>query len=312
MHTSALALIAHLAEGDQVGIVREICTSGLLCTYATSEFGSGGRWWHMDEFATRTEAGFLIDAKKSFVTCAGHATFYVVPLRSSRHSPGGELTLFLVDSRHNEVVVLSKWDGMGLRGNASSPVQFKSCCISDKFRLGDSGHGFALLLVYGLPSFQIGLSAVYLGIAQAAFEAAIEHVLRRVHSDTNASLSSLDQVQGIVGEMRVDLDRSRALVYSAARAVDDVRDEGIDPLDLADDNEFMMLVAETKVAACAVAASVSRRALQVCGGHGFKRGSIVERCFRDAPAGSVMGPSDDVLKIMIGRRVMGLPYAWEE
>jgi alkylation response protein AidB-like acyl-CoA dehydrogenase len=312
MHTSALALIAELVEGEQVEILRDICGNGLLCTYATSEFGSGGRWWHMDEFATRTDTGFLIDAKKSFVTSAGHATYYVVPLRSSRHSPGGELTLFLIDGRQNEVVLLSEWDGMGLRGNSSSPVHFKGCSIADKFRLRDSGHGFPLLLVYGLPSFQIGLSAVYLGIAQAAFDAAVEHVLRRVHSDTNLPLSSMDHVQCTVGEMRVDLDRSRALVYSAAQAVDDVQAEGTDPIDLADDNEFMMLVAETKVAACHVAASVSRRALQICGGRGFKRGAIVERCFRDAPAGSVMGPSDDVLKIMIGRRVMGLPYAWEE
>jgi len=82
-------------------------------------------------------------------------------------------------------------------------------------------------------------------------------------------------------------------------------------LENAEDDKFFLELAQLKIAACEMATEVTNLAMQVCGGTGYKRGHPVERCYRDARAGSLMGPSDDVLKVVIGRRVLGLPFPWK-
>jgi alkylation response protein AidB-like acyl-CoA dehydrogenase len=69
-------------------------------------------------------------------------------------------------------------------------------------------------------------------------------------------------------------------------------------------------VAALKPAACEMAIQVTNKALQVCGGAGYKRGHPVERGYRDGRAGSVMGPSDDTVKLVIGTQILGLSQPW--
>ena len=76
------------------------------------------------------------------------------------------------------------------------------------------------------------------------------------------------------------------------------------------DDPFFIEVASLKPAACEMAIDVTNKALQVCGGAGYKRGHVVERCYRDGRAGSVMGPADDTVKVIIGTQILGLPQPW--
>ena len=84
-----------------------------------------------------------------------------------------------------------------------------------------------------------------------------------------------------------------------------------DLLEVIDHVEFLQAVASVKVVACQAAAAVTDKALQICGGTGFSRKHPVERYYRDARAGSLMGPADDILRVLVGQRALGLPYPWE-
>ena len=100
-------------------------------------------------------------------------------------------------------------------------------------------------------------------------------------------------------------------MFGVASYVDRLTEKHSDLVEVIDDTEFLQSVASVKVVACQAAAAITNRALQVCGGTGFSRKHPIERYFRDARAGSLMGPADDILRVLIGQRALGLPYPWE-
>lgn len=312
MHVAAASLITALAEGDQVDrFVIPIMRGDHICTYAISEPESGSRWWHMRSHAEKEDDGYVIDSFKSFATSAGEADTYIVPLRATSASPPHELSIFVVGKEVSNLVAVGEWDAMGMRGNSSTPVHFNKCRIPVSNRLGEAATGLSLLMAYGLPIYQVGLASVYVGLAQAAFDFAVSHVTKRVHADTGLPLARVETVQLYVAAMKIRIDQARLFVMETAKYIDRMADEHKDLVEVIEDDDFVQTIAQVKVVACETADFVTDKAIQICGGTGYTRKHPVERYFRDARAGSIMGPADDILRVLIGQRALGLPYPWE-
>lgn len=320
MHLCTVPLITSLARGNQQErFVKPLVAGDMINSFAMSEPGSGNRLWHTDSVAARDGDDYVIDAVKSFATGAGQSDFYLVTTRASPDSGPNDISLFLIDGRDENIQVKGRWDGMGLRGNSSTPVHFKNCRVPPSNRVGPDACGFHKIFAYSLPLYQVGLSSIYLGIAQAAYDAAVAHVRQRVHTDTGVSLSNVETVQRYIADMRLCVDQTRQLVYRAAQMSDNALAlfEELDAADLLDEvvranpnDPFFIDLAQIKVSACQTAIEVTNMAFQVCGGTAYRRGHPVERLYRDARAGSVMAPSDDALKLIIGRQVLGLSQPW--
>jgi alkylation response protein AidB-like acyl-CoA dehydrogenase len=321
MHMSSMPLVAALARDEQVEqFLVPMVRGERLNSVAMSEPGSGNRLWHTDSYAERLPDGYLIDSFKSFASSSGNAGFYVVPLRANSAVGPTDISLFVIDGSDPNVKPVGRWDGMGLRGSASTPVHFDKVRVPAQNRLGPETCGFSMLFAYSLPMYQVGLSAMYLGIAQAAYDAAVAHVKKRIHSDTGLSLSKLETVQRYIAEMRLRIDQSRHLIYRVAQMADNalVLFDELAEADLLDeviranpDDPFFIEVAQVKVSASEMANDVVAKAFQVCGGTAYKRGQRVERCVRDARASSVMAPSDDTLKLIMGRQILSIDQPWE-
>jgi alkylation response protein AidB-like acyl-CoA dehydrogenase len=321
MHLSTVPMIAALVNDEQnERFLQPIIRGESLNSLAMSEPGSGNRLWHMDSYAQREGDHFLIDSFKSFATSSGEADLYVVPVRANSEVGPNDISLFMIDGRDENIHPIGKWDGMGLRGNSSTPIHFKNCRVPLSHRLGSETCGFSMLFAYSLPIYQVGLSAVYLGLAQAAYDVAVAHVKKRIHSDTGASLSRLETVQRYIAEMKLAIDQSRYIIYRVAQMADNalVLFDELNEADLLDeviranpDDPFFIEVAQVKVSACEMVRDVASKAFQVCGGTAYKRGHPAERHYRDARAGSVMAPSDDTLKLIMGRQILGIEQPWE-
>jgi len=291
-----------------------------LNSFAMSEPGSGNRLWHMDSYAQKDGDDYIIDSFKSFATSAGYADSYLVPVRANSEVGPNDLSLFLIDGKDENIKPIGKWDGLGIRGNSSTPVHFDKCRVPAFNRLGHETCGFSTIFAYSLPIYQVGLSALYLGIAQAAYDAAIAHVKKRIHSDTGVALSNMETVQRYIAEMKLSIDQSRHLIYRVAQLSDNAlalfdelaKAELLDQVLRANPNDpFFIELAEVKISACEMAINVTNKAFQVCGGTAYRHGHPVERHFRDARAGSVMAPSDDTLKLIMGRQILGIGQPWE-
>src|SRR5436309_845380 len=221
MHQTTIPLMCATATPEQVErFIAPIVRGERLGAFAMTEPGSGNKIWHMDSFARREGDEFVIDSFKSFCTSSGHADYYLVPVRGDSESGPHDLTVFLVMGTDENVKPIGVWDGMGLRGNSSRPIHFQRCRVPLINRFGEDTEGFSCMMSYALPLYLCGLAACYVGVAQAAYEAAVEHVKSRIHSDTNRALAHLETVQRLVAEMRVAIDTVRFAVLRIALAAE--------------------------------------------------------------------------------------------
>jgi alkylation response protein AidB-like acyl-CoA dehydrogenase len=321
MHQTTIPVMCAMASADQVDpYIAPIARNEWLGAFAMSEPGSGNKIWHMDSFAEPANGdGFVIDSFKSFCTSSGYADYYLVPVRSERGASPNDMNLFFIKGDDPNIKCIGEWDGMGLRGNSSRPVHFDHCQVLGSQRIGKPKEGFGFMMAYALPIYLCGMAAVYIGVAQAAYEAAVEHVKKRIHTDTNRSLAHLETVQRLVAEMRIAIDTVRFTTLRIAQHADNAmvlfnefKQSGLLDEVIRDnpDDPFFIEVSSLKPAACEMVINVTNKALQVCGGVGYKRGHTVERCYRDGRAGSVMGPSDDTVKLVIGTQILGLDQPW--
>ncbi len=323
MHYSTLPVLSTLVNKEQEKtFLQPIIDGKWLGSASMSEAGTGSRLWHMNGYVVNKKEHYTIqNSFKSFCTSNNYNNYYLVPVKKSKNSKPNDLSMFIVSSDIKDIKVIGKWDGMGLRGTSSNPVYFNDCKVPKNCRLGKSKNIFPLLMCSVLPLYLVGLSTVYLGIAQKAYNAALEHVKKRVYSDDRKSAAEIETVQRYVGEMRIQISLVRESIHKQCKLLNNFNEilkELYDSDLLADvignlqGDNFFLDIAQIKVSACEMAINVTNKAVQICGGAAYVRGHVVERCFRDARAGSIMGPSDDIIKVIVGKKELGLPFPWEE
>ena len=290
MHYAATAVVE--AHGQRQ--VREAVAAGTyLTTLAFSEPGSRSHFWI--PLSTATAAGdseVRLDARKSWVTSAGHADGYVW---SSRPLAEGRSTLWLVPAGTAGLSVGAPFDGLGLRGNASSPMSADGVLVDADAMLGPDGGGFDVTVGTVLPWFQVMSAAFSVGTADAATAEAAGHAARTRLEHLDQSLADNPVIRSHVARMRVRTDAAGALLSETLSAVESGRDDA-----------FLRLL-EVKALGSETATEVTELAMRVCGGAAFRREVGVERHFRDARAATVMAPTTDALHDFIGRAVCGLP-----
>ena len=290
MHYAAVGVI----EGHGPRDVREAIAAGRhLTTLAFSEEGSRSHFWAPGGTATRTPDGVTLDARKSWVTAACEADSYVWSSRPL--AADGPMTLWLVPANTPGLAHDSAFDGLGLRGNDSTPVRASGAVVPESAMLGGDGAGLDLALAEVLPTFLVLSGAFSLGIMEAVTEAAAEHLktTRLVHLDQ--SLAEQPIARNDFARMRLETDRTRALLNDTLAALESGRADA------------MLRVLEIKAAAAETAITVTDLAMKVCGGSAFRKDLGIERRFRDARASRVMAPTTDALLDFVGRSLLGLP-----
>ena len=289
MHYSGTAVLEAYAPEQ---IRREAAAGTHLSTLAFSEAGSRSHFWAPVSTAKRGPDGVTLDASKSWVTSAKHATAYV--WSSQPVEAEGASTIWLVPANAQGLSVAGPFDGLGLRGNDSSPVAAQNVVVPETARLGDDGAGFAIMMQTVLPLFNLLNAACSVGFMQAACERTAAHVGGTRYGYSGDSLADLPTIRNYVARMRVETDMARALLFDAVDAVESGR------------QDVMLRVLESKAAAGETATRVLDLAMRVCGGAAFRKDVGVERYFRDARAAGVMAPTTDVLYDFIGKAVCGL------
>ncbi len=272
---------------------RDIAAGKHLSTLAFSEAGSRSHFWAPMSTAAKINGSIQLDAQKSWITSARQADAYVWSSRPV--SAAGASTLWLVPAKTTGLEIPAPFDGLGLRGNDSSPVSAKGVRIPEENRLGPDGGGFDVMMGIVLPHFQLMNAACSLGLMEAATQRTAAHAGKTRYEHLGSSLADNPTTRAYIARMRIKTDMARALVYDAALAVEQGRADS------------MLRVLESKAAAAETALEVTALAMRVCGGAAFRREVGVERIFRDAQAASVMAPTTDVLYDFIGKAVCGLP-----
>jgi alkylation response protein AidB-like acyl-CoA dehydrogenase len=264
-----------------------------LSTLAYSERGSRGHFWAQTSRAREDGDAVIIDADKTFSTGAGHVDSYVV----ATGAPGADdplvTELYLVPSDAPGLSVTRRFDGLGLRGNASAPLELRGVRVGADRRLGAPAGGLALMLEVTLPWFALGSAACSVGIAGAAVAAAVAHATRSRLEHLDETLADIPGVRARLAQAAIGHAESRALLYEVARQV------------AARAPEAQAGVLALKAATAEMAGRVTDLCLRIGGGAAYSKAGPLERHFRDARAASVMSPTTDVLHDFLGKAMCG-------
>ena len=297
MHISATqAIAASSTLGKRDELLRQIAAGQHLTTLAFSERGSRSQFWAPVSCLTESAGGgFVASAQKSWVTSANHADSYV----SSGQKPGAESplesVLYLVDRTAQGVRVESGFDGLGLRGNDSSPITLDQVSVPTDRLLTEPGAGATMMLEVVLPWFSVGTAAMANGLCRAAVTATSKHLSTARFEHQDSALRDLPNLRARLAQMNLRTEQSRALLAHTAAAMEQP------------DEQTPLLVLQSRLAAIQAATDVTDLAMKACGGAAFSKQLGVERLFRDARAGWVMAPTADHLKEFVGRALTGLP-----
>jgi alkylation response protein AidB-like acyl-CoA dehydrogenase len=290
MHYCAVAVL------DQFGTdaLRTAIASGKhLSTLAFSEAESRSHFWAPASTARAEGNDVVLDARKSWVTSAFEADSYV--WSSKPLAAEGASTLWLVDAKLSGLSQPGAFNGLGLRGNASTPITAQSVRIRASDRLGEDGKGFDLMMGVVLPWFSVLSAACSVGLMEGALTRAIAHVASTKHQHIGTSLADLPTIRAYLARARIRTDAVNALLTDTVTAISTNR------------SDTMLRVLEVKAAAGEAALEVTDTAMRVCGGAAFRGEAGIERLFRDARAASVMAPTSDLLYDFIGKAITGLP-----
>ena len=276
---------------------KEVCQQAAagshLSTLAFSEAGSRSHFWAPSSTAEARNGSITLNASKSWVTSASHATAYVWSSRPI--AADGLSTIWLVHASSDGLSVQGTFEGLGLRGNDSSPISASDVKVTRSAMLGADGNGFDIMMSIVLPVFAVLNAACSTGLMAGGLRRTIEHATRTRHSDTSMSLAELPTIRNYIARMQVKTDMSDALLSDTVAAISGKRADAT------------LRVLECKAAAGEMANEVLDLAMRVCGGAAFRKEVGVERFFRDARAGGVMAPTTDVLHDFIGKAVCGMP-----
>jgi alkylation response protein AidB-like acyl-CoA dehydrogenase len=272
---------------------RDVAAGRHLSTLAFSEAGSRSMFWAPTSTATVEGDHVRLDAHKSWVTSAHPATAYVW---SSKPTQGAEAsTIWLVPRAAEGLTMPDRFEGLGLRGNDSTPVKAEGVRVPASARLGADGGGFGVMMEVVLPAFSAMNSACSVGLMEAAVARTAEHASGARWQHSGSAPADLPTVRAYVAKMRVKADMARTLWQDTLAALESGRPDA------------MLRVLECKAACNDAALEVCDLAMRVCGGAAFRGDVGVERQFRDARAGSVMAPTRDALYDFIGKAVCGMP-----
>lgn len=290
MHYCGAAVLEKFAD---LGTRKAAASGAHLSTLAFSEAGSRSHFWAPVSTATAVGDSVTLDAKKSWITSATNATAYV--WSSKPLGAEGLSTIWLVPRAASGLTIHGPFEGLGLRGNDSSPVSAEGVRVPASAMLGADGAGFDVMMGVVLPVFSVLNAACSIGLMEGAVERTAKHAAAIRHSDTGSSLAELATIRAYIARMRVKTDMARTLLDDTIAAMETGR------------ADTMLRVLEVKAAAGETAVEVTDTAMRVCGGAAFRKEVGVDRYFRDARAAGVMAPTTDVLYDFIGKAVCGLP-----
>ena len=287
MHLEAINPIKELATKEQINeFLRPIAAGELFAGVAANEAGRGPG--NIASLAMQNTSGDFIleNCHKSFVTSAHFADIFSL---IAKHDPSTtDITSFLVrrNTPNSRITVDSTWNGFGMRGNDSCSMTFAGS-IPASGLVGTIG-GWKEIRPLHIPFVFLSYAGVYLGIASGAFREMVTQVTGRYSVASDVP----ETVRKHLGESKVTLEATRALLYRAAAEVD----AGTADLELC---------MASCVSADETALKITDVAMLLGGGSAYAKRTPVERYLRDAHAGRIMVPQDEQTKLNLGSASLG-------
>jgi butyryl-CoA dehydrogenase len=270
--------------------LRPLAGGEKLGAYGLTEPGAGS-----DSRGTRTRAHragdcWVLNGSKRFITNAGVADTYIVTAVTDKTAESGKISAFIVEAGTPGFSIGRMEEKMGLHASNTGELLFEDCRIPLENLLGEEGEGDKLFL-RTLDGGRIGIGAMALGLAQAAYEAAAGYARER--QQFGRPIGAFQGVAFMIADMATQIDAARLMVYRAAW----LKSAG---------RPYSTESAMAKLFASEVARQVTNDAIQVHGGYGYITEYRVERYLRDAKLTEIGEGTSEIQRMVIARNILGV------
>jgi 3-sulfinopropanoyl-CoA desulfinase len=278
-----VGVLLHLGTPEQRARYLPIVLAGDKPAICITEREAGSDAGAMRTAARREGDEYLLEGRKWFITGAGVSRIYLVVARVEEE---GEIGCFIVEAE-NDGLTTRRIPTMGVRGMPEGEVILEGCRVPASNRI-PTPRGFKdILTVYNAQ--RVGAAAVALGIAQGALELAVARARER--RQFGQPIGNFQGLQWRLADMRLAVESARWLVYRAAWGAGHA---------LPDPAEAAL----AKIASAEAAQRVANEALQIYGSYGYSREEPLERMVRDARMFTIAGGTAEVLRNLVGKRLL--------
>jgi butyryl-CoA dehydrogenase len=260
-----------------------------LAAFGLTEQNAGSDAGGTETTATLEGDHYLLNGEKIFITNGGEADTYVVFAVTTPGIGVKGISAFIVEKGWDGFTFEEHYDKMGIRSSATCQLNFSNVKIPKENLLGEEGKGFKIAMAT-LDGGRIGIAAQALGIAQGAFEAALDY--SREREQFGKPICKLQTIQFKLADMATKLRCARMLIYSAAELK-----QAHEP--------YGMEAAMAKQYASDIALEVTNDAMQIFGGSGYLKGMEVERFYRDAKITTIYEGTNEIQRVVIAAHLLG-------
>ncbi len=277
--------MAYATPAQQEQWLRPLAQGGMLGAFCLTEPHAGSDASALRTTARREGDAYVLDGVKQFITSGKYADVAIVLAVTDKVAGKKGISAFWVPTDSPGYIVAGLEQKMGQHSSDTAQILFEACRVPAANLIGAEGQGYKIALA-GLEGGRIGIAAQAVGMARAAYEAALRYARER--ESFGKPIFEHQAVQFRLAEMAMHIEAARQLIWHAAS----MKDAGLPCLKEA---------AMAKLFASEMAEKVCSQAIQVHGGYGYVADFPVERIYRDVRVCQIYEGSSDIQKMLIAR-----------
>jgi butyryl-CoA dehydrogenase len=268
--------------------LRRLATGECLGAFALSEEQAGSDAANQQTVARLDDRGYLLSGKKVWVANAEAAELAIVFAATQPGSRGRGISAFLVPMSSPGIHRVATEDSLGVRGLGCMDLEFRDVPLGADALLGGTGEGFRLAM-WALDGGRVAIAAQALGVGEAALAEALQHA--KAHTQFGQPIGNYQAIQFMLADMATELDAARLLTFKAADARERQASRTLE-------------ASMAKLYASEAAHRAADKAMQILASKGYRRGSIVERLFRDVRAAEIYQGTSEVQRMVIAENIL--------
>ncbi|MEC5408435.1 acyl-CoA dehydrogenase family protein [Paraburkholderia sp. MPAMCS5] len=278
-------LLAYGTDAQKRDWLTPLARGEMLGAFCLTEPQAGSDASALRTTAIRDGDAYVLNGVKQFITSGKNANVAIVMAVTDKAAGKRGISAFIVPTDNPGYVVARLEDKLGQHSSDTAQILFEDCRVSAANRIGAEGEGYRIALS-GLEGGRIGIAAQSVGMARAAFEAALSYAKER--QSFGEPLFAHQAVQFRLADMATQLEAARQLIWHAAS----LKDAG---------EPCLTQAAMAKLFASEAAERICSAALQIHGGYGYLSDFPVERIYRDVRVCQIYEGTSDIQKILIAR-----------
>ena len=280
-------ILKYGSEAQKQTWLEELASGQTIACFCLTEPQAGSEAHNLRTRAELRDGQWVITGAKQFVSNGKRAKLAIVFAVTDPDLGKKGISAFLVPTATPGFIVDRTEHKMGIRASDTCAVTLNSCSVPEANMLGERGKGLAIALA-NLEGGRIGIGAQALGIARAAFEAALGYARDRVQFDK--AIIEHQSVANMLADMQTRINAARLLILHAAR----LRSAG---------KPCLSEASQAKLFASEMAEYVCSKAIQIHGGYGYLEDYPVERYYRDARITQIYEGSSEIQRMVIAREL---------